>query len=116
MRNTRIARRWVEEGLVGVAGADRLGHPVVDFQNDALGSVFDVLGLVLLPDDRKGVKVRTGLKRRCAVLCSSDRARINILVFRQWLRRSRVARGSPYICDQSPAGADLSDLGALGDT
>ncbi len=44
--------RWrVEQSLIGIAGADRLGHPVVDLQDDPFSSVFTVRGLVFLPDD-----------------------------------------------------------------
>jgi len=56
MRHARIGRRWVEEGLVADSGADRLGHPVVDLQDDPLRSVLAVFGLVPTPDDWEGVE------------------------------------------------------------
>ena len=55
MRGAGIAGRRVEAGLVGLAGAHGLGHLVVDFQDDALGAVFAVRGLVLALDDGEGV-------------------------------------------------------------
>jgi hypothetical protein len=42
--------------LIRDAGADRFGHLVVDFEDDSLGSVFAVRGLVLLPDDGERVE------------------------------------------------------------
>ena len=55
MTTPRIRRGRFEAGLVGVAGADGLGHGVVDFEDDALGAVVAVLRLVLTLDDGEGV-------------------------------------------------------------
>ena len=43
-----------EAGLVRLAGPHRLGHFVVDFEDDAFGAVFVVLFLVLAADDGEG--------------------------------------------------------------
>ena len=50
------------------------------------------------------------------VSCSWDQARNDTRVFPQWLRRSRVARGSLLVCDRGAAGVDPSHLGRLWDT
>lgn len=50
MRDAGVGRRWVEEGLIGLAGADSLGHSAIDFQNDALGAVLAVSLLVFALD------------------------------------------------------------------
>ena len=56
MAAPRIRRGWVEAGLVGVAGADCLLHCVIDFEDDALGTVIAV-ELFLIPalHDGEGV-------------------------------------------------------------
>ena len=51
----RRAGGWVEAGLVGGACAHRLGHFVVDFEDDSFGAVFSVLFFVLAADDGEGV-------------------------------------------------------------
>ncbi len=51
----RGAGGWVEAGLVRGAGPHRLGHYVVNFEDDALGAVFAVLFLVLALHDGEGV-------------------------------------------------------------
>ena len=55
MSHPRIGGWRVEPGLVRLAGADGLGHRVVDFEDDAFGAVVAVvLGFVLAADDREG--------------------------------------------------------------
>ena len=49
----RGAGGWVEAGLVGVAGADGVGHGVVDFEDDALGAVIAVIPFLILSADAK---------------------------------------------------------------
>ena len=61
MRDARVGGGWVEQGLVGDAGAGRLGQLVVNLQDDALGSVFAVGGLVFLPHHREGVEDVVGV-------------------------------------------------------
>ena len=56
MRHARVGGWGGEEGLVGDAGADGFGHVVVDLQDDPLGAVLAVRGLVFLPDDGEGVE------------------------------------------------------------
>ncbi len=56
MGHSRVGRGRIEEGLVRNSSAGRFGHPVVDFENDSLGSEFAVSGLVFLPDDGEGVE------------------------------------------------------------
>ena len=53
-----VARRAggrIQDGLVGFAGADGVGHGVVDFENDSLGAVLAVGFLVLAFDDRESL-------------------------------------------------------------
>ena len=47
--------RGIESGAVGFAGFDCPRHGVVDLQDDALGAVFAMRGLVLALDDGEGV-------------------------------------------------------------
>ncbi len=54
MPDAPVGKRWVEQGLVGLAGVECLLHGVVDFQNDTLGVVFAVFLLVFTFDDGKG--------------------------------------------------------------
>lgn len=51
MRHARIRGRRVEARAVGDAGAHGFGQLVVDFEDDPLGAVFAVGGLVLAFDD-----------------------------------------------------------------
>lgn len=55
MGGAGVAGRKVEAGLVGAAGADRLGHLVVDFEDDAFGVVLAEALFVFALDDRKGL-------------------------------------------------------------
>src|SRR5271157_1773559 len=48
--------RWVEAGLVGLAGKRGFLHGVVDFKDDAVGAIIAViLLLILAADDRKSI-------------------------------------------------------------
>ena len=49
MRNARVARRWVEAGLVGCVGADGFKEGVVDFEDRAFGGELARLAWLNLP-------------------------------------------------------------------
>ena len=56
MAAARVCRMWIESRLIWLAGADGIGHGVVDFEDDALGAVVAVI-LLLVPaaNDGEGV-------------------------------------------------------------
>ncbi len=56
MAHGGVGWRGVEDRLVGLAGGDGCGHGVVAFEDDALGAVLAVGGLVLAPHDRERVE------------------------------------------------------------
>jgi hypothetical protein len=53
MGHARIGRWRAKDCLVRDARSDRLGHLVVDLQDDPLRTIFAVRGLVFLSDDRE---------------------------------------------------------------
>ena len=51
-----VGWRRVEDGDIRGVGAGGMGHAVVEVEDDALRAIFTVHCLVLLPNDREGVK------------------------------------------------------------
>ncbi len=54
-RLARVGGRWVQQGLIELAGVDRVLHAVIDVEDLELGAVVAVLLDVLALDDREGL-------------------------------------------------------------